>query len=283
MQKAKSKIAIIGVGFMGGSLALAIKNKMPKVETWGYARCQKSYSRLRRLKVVDRVSRDLERVVDGADMVVLGLPVELIIDYFKKIKPYLKKGAIIFDLGSSKKDIDKKARQILPKNVNFVGCHPLCGSEKSGAEFACEKIYQGSLCLITSSSKSSAVKKVEEFWKRIGCRTQHISPKAHDEALCAISHLPHLISFSYTSFVPAKFSKFAAGSFKDLTRISDSSALLWADIFTSNKKNILSDLKKFKKALDQFKVILESNDVDKIFGFIKKINAKHKVILKNLK
>ena len=244
MSKIK-KIGILGVGLMGGSLSLALRNKFPGVSIWGYARSQKSYDKLKRIKVLDRVERDLKNVVENADLVVLALPVEVIINYFRKIAPFLKKGAIVFDLGSSKGVIEKSIAKCLPKGVSFVGCHPLCGSEKSGAEFSKIDLYQEAVCLITSSPQSKATKRVKKIWEKLGSKVIFISPQRHDKFLSYLSHLPHLISFSLTKGFSKDRLKFTLQSFKDLTRISLSPASVWAEIFLSNKKNVLADLNKF--------------------------------------
>lgn len=272
------KIAIIGVGFMGGSLALAIREKYPDISVWGYARCRKSYNKLSKLKILDKVSENLEECLKKAEMVVLALPVDLISDYLKKISPFLNKNTIVFDLGSSKKIIEKKAVRYLPKNIDFVGCHPLAGSEKSGAQEACKDLYKGAVCVITSSPAKLSVKVVKNLWEKLGSKVTFINPDNHDKALSCVSHLPHIISFALTGYIPMKYIKFTSGSFKDLTRISGSPAEIWTDIFLSNKKNILKDLKGFSKVLKEFEFLLKKGDRKKLFTLIKKINTRKKTI-----
>ena len=277
--KGIKKIAILGVGLMGGSLSLALRKKFPGVSIWGYARSQKSCNKLKRIRILNRVERDLKKVVEGADLVVLALPVEVIISYFKKIVPFLKKGAIVFDLGSSKRVIEKSITRYLPKEVGFVGCHPLCGSERSGAEFSKRNLYQGAVCLITSSPQSKATKRVKKIWEKLGSKVIFISPQRHDKILSYLSHLPHLISFSLTEGFSKDHLKFSLQSFKNLTRISLSPASVWAEIFLSNKKNVLADLNKFIKTLKKFESLIKKNDKDKIIDLIKKINIKQRHLL----
>jgi len=273
------KIAILGVGFMGGSLSLALREKFPKAEVWGYARSKKSYNKLRKLKILNKVERDYKKVVQDADLIVLALPVEVIVDYLKKISLFLKRGSIVFDLGSSKRLIEKGAHKYLPKSVSFVGCHPLCGSEKSGAQFSSKNLYKNSLCLITSSPQSKATKIVKDLWKKLGTKVIFITPGYHDKVLSAVSHLPHLISFSLTQATPDNYLKFASGSFRDLTRISNSSAFVWAQIFISNKKNVLKDTDKFIKVLRKYQALLKKGDEAKIIDLINKANCKQKRIV----
>ncbi len=271
------KIAILGVGFMGGSLALALGKKFPSKAIWGYARSKKSFARLKKLKVVGQLSQDLKKVVKDADIVALAMPVEVIIDYFKRISPFLKEEAIVFDLGSSKNAIQKSAGKYLPKRVSFIGCHPLCGSEKAGARFADRNLYKDCLCLITTPS-SKAAKVVKGLWEALGAKVVFMSSQRHDKILSFVSHLPHLISFAFSDSVPKNYEKFASASFNDLTRISVSPAVVWAEIFLSNKKNILSDLNKFRKSLKRFESLLKKNDKEAVIELVSKINSKQRRI-----
>ncbi len=273
------KIAILGVGFMGGSLALALKNEFSAIEVSGYARSKMAYQKLKKLKILDRVDLNLEECVKDADLVAMAMPVEVIEEYFKKMKNFLKKGAIVFDLGSSKKIIEKSAKKYLPQRVEFVGCHPLCGSEKSGAQFSNPKLYQGELCLITSSSRKKAVRKIKQLWQSLGSRVEFVDSEFHDKVLSFVSHLPHLISFSLTHSVPKDYLKFSSKSFKDLTRISKSPSCVWAEIFLSNRANILIDLKQFQKTLASFGKLIKNGDKKKIINLINKINLKQQKLI----
>jgi prephenate dehydrogenase len=277
--KGIKKIAIIGVGFMGGSLALALKKKFGRLRVWGYARSNRSYNKLKRLRILDGVERDLKKLLVDADIVVLSLPVGLIIDYLKKISPLLQEGTIVFDLGSSKKKIEGAARKYLPKGLGFVGCHPLCGSEKSGAEFSDGGLFEGSLCIITSPLSKRATRTVAYLWRHIGSRVVYVNPDYHDRVLSFVSHLPHLISFSLTSMAPDSYVPFFSGSFRDLTRISGSPSPVWADIFMSNKTNILRDLRRFIRALTRYERLMKSGDKDKLKDLIDRVNTKQRHIV----
>jgi prephenate dehydrogenase len=272
------KVAIVGVGLMGGSLAVALKKEFPNLSIWGYARSEKSYRKLCKLNILDRVERNLANLIKDADLIVLALPVESIIDYFKKISPLLKKNAVVFDLGSSKEMIERSASKYLPKSNGFVGCHPLCGGEKSGAQFYCADLYKGAVCLVTSSRKSAATRSIKKLWEELGSKVEFISAKKHDKILSSVSHLPHIISFSLTHSVPVEYLKFCSRSFKDLTRISNSPPSVWVDIFLSNKKNILKDIDGFIKVLKKFKVVVKEGDQRKITNLIKKVNEKQQLI-----
>ncbi|MCK5494512.1 MAG: prephenate dehydrogenase, partial [Candidatus Omnitrophica bacterium] len=190
----------------------------------------------------------------------------------------LKKGAIVFDLGSSKKEIESAARKYLSKNVYFVPCHPLCGSEKGGVEFSNENLYQDAVCVITSSLKSKAVQTVKELWLKVGAKVFFMDSDTHDKILSKVSHLPHLISFALTRLVPVEYLKYSAGSFKDLTRISNSLPGIWTDIIFSNKENILRDLKEFTEILKEFESLIKNDETKAVFDLIKLVNARQENI-----
>ncbi len=265
------KVAILGVGLMGGSFALGLKKRFPFLELYGYSRSRASYLKLKRLRIVDKISMELEEVVKEADLVVLSLPIYVIIEYLKKISPYLKEGAIVLDLGSTKSLIEKAAFRYLPKGVTFIGCHPLCGGERSGAEFSSSSLYEGAICIITTLSRKGEVLLVKKLWQALGAKVKFLSPREHDRFLSLSSHLAHLISFSLVNSL-SPFPPFCPPSLRDMTRVASSSANLWTDIFLSNRKNILKDLRRFLKALEGIKTYLEKRDREKLLREIAKAN-----------
>jgi prephenate dehydrogenase len=273
------KVAIVGVGMMAGSIALELKAKFAHLEIWGFARNQASYLKLKKLHIVDVVESNVQKVVENADVVIMGLPVCLIIEYCRIMSPFLKNGAIVFDLGSTKELIEKNVRKFLPSDVGFVGCHPLCGSEKSGAQFARRNLYENSLCLITSPAKNNVTKFVKDIWSALGARVVFLSAARHDAILARVSHLPHIISFSITQCIPDTYLKFIPPSLKDLTRISGSPANVWVDIFLSNKKNIAHDIRSFIKVLQQFQKAIAAKDSSGLTRLIARANRKHKCFL----
>lgn len=262
---------------MGGSLACALKKNFPGICVVGYARSMASYSKLIKLGILDKVERDLVKALEASDIIVLASPIYSIVQHLKQIAPYLKENAIVTDLGSSKDLIEKAALKYLPKKVAFVGCHPLCGSDKAGAEFFNPDIYKRAICLITTP-QSKGVKVIKKMWCKLGSKVFFINAKTHDKMLSSTSHLIHLISFSLTEFVPRDYFKFSAVSLKDLTRISNSPANVWADIFISNKNNMLKDIDKFVKIIESFRQLIRKNKKSDIINYIKRINKKHKAL-----
>jgi prephenate dehydrogenase len=276
--KPLKKITIIGVGFMGGSLALALLKAYPNIFICGYARNKASLLKLSRLKFLDCIEEDLERAVKDSDIIILSLPIYAIISHLEKIAPFLKKGAIVFDMGSSKELIERAAHKYLPKDVNFVGCHPLCGSEKSGARFAQGNLYKGALCVITSPRHHTATKIVKCLWQKLGCKVIFMPSKEHDRVLSLVSHLNHVISFCITQNLKKECLSFILPSLKDLTRLSGSPASVWADIFISNKKNLSRDIKKFIKVLEKVEKMIAGAKINALARFIEKVNQKQALL-----
>ncbi|MCM8786478.1 MAG: prephenate dehydrogenase [Candidatus Omnitrophica bacterium] len=276
--QAIKKISIIGVGFMGGSLALSIKKSFPQISVWGYARNLTSYNKLKKLNILDKVECDLKALVSDADIVILATPVYLIIKYLKKIANFLKKSTIVTDIGSTKELITKYAKIYLPKNVTFVGCHPLCGSQKSGANFSDPNLYKDAICIVTTPFKKYGVSIIKELWETVGAKVVFISPSLHDKIISTFSHLPHIIAFSLINVANQKILKFAPQSFKDLTRISASSPSVWKDIFLTNKY-ITADIESFIKFLRQFQVAIKKQDQKTIVKLINEANKKYSLFL----
>jgi prephenate dehydrogenase len=268
------KVAIIGVGLMGGSLALALRKSFPDFDVWGYARSEESFKRVNQY-LPGKVERDLEKLLKDADLVFFALPVGTIIEYFQKTAGFLKPGAIVCDLASTKADIEKAAKKFL-KGVKFVGCHPLCGAEKSGIENSDPDLYKDAVCVITAPETKRGVSDVIAIWQALGMRVKFLLAVGHDELFSAVSHLPHVIAFSLINSVdlPNEQTGLLPPSFKDLTRISGSPADVWADIFFSNKKNLSKDIKKMQLVLKEFSGILKSGSKDKMKEFIIKANKR---------
>jgi len=267
------KVAIIGTGLMGGSLALALRKNFPDFDVWGYARSEEAFKRVDKY-LPGRVERDLGKLVKDADMVFFALPVQAIIDHFQKTALFLKPGAIVCDLASTKSAIEKAAKQYLPKSVKFVGCHPLCGSEKSGIEHSGPDFYQGAVCVITAKETRRETKAVVQLWEALGMTIKFVPARQHDQLLSGFSHLPHAISFSLVRAVEIRpeHIDLVPPSWKAMTRIAQSGADVWTDIFLSNKKNLLKDIRKFQAALKELAVSVKAGEKDKIEQIIKQAN-----------
>jgi len=258
-----NKVVIIGTGFMGGSLALGLKNKHLADSVWGIARNKKRAGEIGKLNIFDRVTTDLKAALSSASLVVLAVPVFSICEYIRKISPLLDGKTTVTDLGSTKAEIVKTARGFMPNN--FAGSHPLCGSEKRGAESSQKGLFRGAVCSITPLRRNSHFNLIKKLWKDLGAKTVVLNAEEHDRILASTSGLPHVLSFTLTKYFPHKLSKFSAGSLRDLTRVSISDSGLWTDIFLSNRKEIKKSVLLYIRELTGFLSYLDENDKKKMF------------------
>ena len=268
------KIAIIGVGLIGGSIGLAVRKRRLAKEIIGVCRHKESLRRAKRKKAIDKGTLDYKSAVRDADLVILAVPIEQIIRIGKEIIPCLKRGSLVTDAGSTKSKIVRQIEKVLPKGVCFIGAHPLAGSEKRGVSSARADLFQGALCMLTKTTKTSpsALKKISGFWRSLGCRIKVLSAQKHDEIVAVISHLPHLAAGQLVKTARGSLD-FAASGFLDTTRIASSSAEIWADIFLSNKKYITQTIDEYIKNLKTIKDLIREEDKAKLSAEFKKIKA----------
>ncbi|MFH1092699.1 MAG: prephenate dehydrogenase [Candidatus Omnitrophota bacterium] len=249
------KTVIVGPGLIGGSIGIFLRKSGIAASVVGVARHKSTLSKALKKSAIDKAETDLKKAVIDADLVLIATPVEALKKIMREIKDSLKPGCIVFDVGSTKMEIVLQAQKTLPRNVYFIGAHPMAGSEKTGAEFARGDLFKGSLCFITKTitTEKTALLKIKELWKRLGAKCVEIDPYVHDNIVASISHLPHLISAALVNSVPANYLKFAATGFKDTTRIAGGSPEIWHDIILSNRKAILKQIEKFEAVLKKLK------------------------------
>ncbi len=276
------KVTLVGVGLLGGSLGLALKQRSLAKEVYGYVRRGPSLAQCERLKVVDSATRDLLAAVEGADLVVLCTPLSQMRELAQTMLPALRRGALVTDVGSVKGSI---VRQIEPLTASvgahFVGSHPMAGAEKSGPETAKADLFAGAACVITPTPKSApgAVQDVERLWQSVGARTLVLSPEQHDEFVSRSSHLPQVVAAELANYVlsPAYSREQAllcANGFRDVTRIASSSPEMWRDIALANRTNLARVLGVFIEDLQEFQLALECGDAKIVEEFFE--TAKHR-------
>lgn len=262
------RIAIIGLGLIGGSLGLALK-QFAGSEYWliGYARRAEVAEAALRRGAVDRVETSLSRTVEGADLVIIATPVLTIKDILSQIAACLPPGCVVSDTGSTKVQVLKWAREILPPSVDFVGGHPLAGKEIQGIEAAQADLFQGCLYCLTPWERTcpSSLEKVMALVRKLGARPYLIDAREHDELVAGISHLPMLLSavlVSVTSRDPSwsRMSQLAASGYRDVTRLASGDPEVNAHICLTNREAILSWLDKFARELQRYRRILASDD-----------------------
>lgn len=270
-----NKVAIVGTGLIGGSLGQAIKKRRLAQEVIGISRRQRSISIAKRKDAIDSGGIQLDLIKD-ADLIILALPVNNIIEKLPGVFAKAKKGAIIIDVASTKVQVLKVATRLAKNNLSFLGCHPLAGSEKRGIENACADLFTGTLCILTplKSTKKDTLRKIAFFWHCLGAKTTILSAAKHDEILGFTSHLPHALAFSLINSIPAGFYKFSATGLKDTTRIASSDAGVWQDIFITNRKELLKSIDSFKRTLERLRHLLNSKDSHGLFRFLQSAKDK---------
>jgi len=270
------KVAIIGTGLIGGSLALAIKRKKLAAVIVGVSRRKSTIDRAKKIGAIDRGSQDLN-IAKGADLVIIATPVSTMMKLSQKLSTVVGPDCIVTDVGSTKEEIVSKLSKVFP---NFVGAHPLAGSEKSGVTHACPDIFSDSLCIVTPDRGTNkfSLKKVECLWKRLGARVIFMPASQHDRVVALISHLPHAVAFSLIGSIPSQCLKFAANGLKSTTRIACSDPELWSQIFISNKKNLLSSLEIFEKKIGQIKSAIKNSNAALLIKTLKDSQRKREIL-----
>ncbi len=251
------KLAIVGVGLIGGSFGKICREKKIAEVVWGYSRRESTLRKAKELGLIDRYSSEIREVVKNADVVLLAIPVESIINVGEKIAPYLSENVIVTDVGSAKEEIVNKMENFLPQGVRFVGGHPIAGTEQSGPEAAFSELFERRWCILTptNNTDSSALDLVKTLWERTGAMVNVMEPEKHDKILALISHLPHMAAYALVNVLSKKENEFpglfsyAAGGFRDFSRIASSSPAMWKEICMHNGRAITEAIEDFRAAL----------------------------------
>ena len=274
------RVTIVGVGFMGGSLGMAIKKNRLAREVIGLSHRQTALAQAVQMKAIDVPCLDVKKAIINADLVILAAPVESIIKLCGTINPFLRRHCIVTDIGSAKANIVESAERILTNPSLFIGSHPLTGSEKSGVENAVEDLFNGATCIITPTARTSQVarQKIKYFWTKLGMNVKVLSPEEHDEILAYVSHLPHLLAYGLISCIPPNDLEYGARGLKDTCRIAASSPQLWSDICIANSKNVLNALDKNVELLAHFRKAVVNHDHKELVHLFAKAQEMHKKI-----
>lgn len=267
-KKIIQRLCIIGVGLIGGSLARALKKAGAVGEVVGTGRDIAHLEKAKKLGVIDRFETDISSAVKGCDMVVLAVPLGAMSSVFKQIAPVATKEMVITDVGSAKESVIKAAAAAF-KNIpdTLVPGHPIAGTEKSGVEASFAELFEKRRIIITplETSSNTAIEKVRNMWQACGAEVVETTIKHHDEVLAATSHLPHMLAYSLVDTLAKMDAKneifdFAAGGFRDFTRIASSDPDMWHDICLANSDALVKMIKKFSDDLQQLSNAIEKND-----------------------
>jgi prephenate dehydrogenase len=273
-----NKISLIGMGLMGGSLALAIKQGQLALRLHAYVRREASVSEGTRLAAADLVTQDLKEAVREADLVVLCTPLSQMRTLAEQMRPHLKPGAVVTDVGSVKGSVVQELEPlVLAARGHFVGSHPMAGSEKAGLAAAHANLFRNAICLVTPGVHASAdaICAVQNFWKSVGGCPIRMTPELHDDLVSRSSHLPHVVAAELANYVlspahPKEQALVCANGFRDTTRIAAGSIEMWRDIALANRKNLGRVLGVFIEDLQEFQLALEREDVQAVEEFFAK-------------
>lgn len=263
-----NRVSILGVGLIGGSLALDAKAAGWFGHVTGCGRSIENLKRAKAAGIVDEYTTDQVEAVRSADLVVLAAPVAAFITIAKEIARALKEGAIVTDVGSVKGKLVEELEAALGSRVKFVPAHPVAGSEKSGAAAAIRGMFKGRRCILTPTSRTDAqaLEIIKGLWQALGMTVVMMDPYRHDILLAATSHLPHLVAYTLVETVLRIKEKepdvldFAVGGFHDFTRIAGSSPEMWRDIFLLNSKAVLEMLDRFDDVAKGLREMIRRQD-----------------------
>jgi prephenate dehydrogenase len=273
------RLAVVGVGLLGGSVAKAARARGIAREVVGIGR---DLVRLRAAVddgALDRATTDLADGLREADFVVLAAPVRAIEDLLERLWDVAADDVLVTDVGSSKTAIVRTAETLARRRpLAFVGSHPMAGSEKSGYGVARVDLFQGALVVVTPTETSAprAVKTVTAFWEHLGARVTALDPETHDRSVAAISHLPHLVACALVDAVVREAPgalPIAARGFRDTTRIAAGDPRMWQEIFLANARPLADVLGAFRRALDELQALVEAGDPDAVEGALARIKA----------
>ncbi len=257
-------LAVVGIGLLGASVALAARRRGVAGHVLGIDRDPDAVEFCRRRGGLDESSTDLLAAA-AADFVVFCTPVDQIADQVLRLAPHCHPGTLLTDVGSTKSAIVAVADR-LPSGVVFVGSHPLAGSEKQGPAHAHADLFQGRLVVVTPGARSDerAVSCVCAFWEALGAICRRMSADEHDHALAITSHLPHVVASALAGTLPPEFAALTATGFRDTTRLAASGPDLWTAILLSNRAEVLAALARYGEQLERFRAALDAKDPESL-------------------
>lgn len=266
------QITIIGVGLIGGSFALALKKNGLTAEIVGYGRSEEKLQKGIELGVIDRYETSIEAAVKGSDLILLAVPVGSIIKILPQLKSAIDAGATITDVGSTKGSVVDAVRNVFGEvPARFIPGHPIAGTEKSGVEAAFPTLYHNRRVILTplENSDPDAIEMVRELWQQTGAEVSEMSVERHDDVLAATSHLPHMLAFTLVDTLANleehdDIFRYAAGGFRDFTRIASSDPQMWHDICLNNKDALLAIIARFQSDLEGLTQAIRDGDADEI-------------------
>jgi cyclohexadieny/prephenate dehydrogenase len=274
MTRPFDRVALIGIGLIGSSLAHAMRKQRLAGEITGFARSEATRAKAMEIGLVDKIFPTAAQAVKDADLVILCSPVGTYGELAREIGHVLKSGAILTDVGSVKGAVVRDVLPHVPKDVNFIPGHPIAGTEQSGPESGFAELFINRWCILTPlpDSEPGAVERLTDFWRACGSNVELMTPEHHDLVLAITSHLPHLIAYNIVStaadleeVTSSEVIKYSAGGFRDFTRIAASDPTMWRDVFLNNKDAVLEMLGRFSEDLSALQRAIRWGDGDMLF------------------
>ena len=278
---APTRLSILGVGLLGGSIGLAVKAAGIPCHVVGYGHRRATLERALEVGAIDESATSGKAAARGADLIILCTPVGLFEPLLAEIAAEIPDRAIVTDVGSTKRTIVKLGEQFLPKRAHFVGSHPMAGSEKRGVDFARADLFQGARCIVTPTDRTdpAALTTVEQFWQALGMTTTRMSADDHDRLICDVSHLPHAVAAALIAMQPDAALPLAGKGFLDTTRIAGGDGALWGDILHDNADNLADSLTRFRAQLDELQKRLDPGQRDQLADWLNQAAARRAKLL----
>ena len=276
------RIAILGLGLIGSSMARAARAQGAVRSIVATSRSPQTRKRVAELGLADRVVATNAAAVEGADLVIVCVPVGACGAVAEEIGPHLKAGAIVSDVGSVKGSIVRDMGPHLPKTVHFVPAHPVAGTEQSGPDAGFAELFANRWCILTppEGTDARAVDKLAQFWRLLGANVETMTPEHHDIVLAITSHIPHLIAYNIVGtaadleeVTEGEVVKFSAGGFRDFTRIAASDPVMWRDVFLNNKEAVLEVLGRFSEDLAALQRLIRWDDAEALLKLFTRTRA----------
>ena len=282
------RVALIGFGLIGSSLARVLRRDSPATTIVACARRAETLAAVRRLDLADETTDDPARAAEGADLVVVATPLSAYAEIGRRIAPALRRGAILTDVGSVKEAVIRDLQPSLPEGVHFVPGHPVAGTEHSGPEAGFAELFRGRWCILTPPPETApeAVADVTRMWEQAGMRVVTMSADHHDRVLAVTSHLPHLIAYTIVGTatdledsLKSEVIEFSASGFRDFTRIAASDPVMWRDIFLNNREAVLEILQRFNEDLTALQRAIRWGEGDKLQDLFTRTRAIRRSII----
>jgi cyclohexadieny/prephenate dehydrogenase len=283
-----ARVALIGVGLIGSSIARAARRKNLAGHIAGFAPEPDIRERAKKAGFADSIHDTLVDVVRDADLVILAAPVGAFGQIAKDMAPHLKPGAIVSDVGSVKATVVRDVGAHIPSGVHLIPAHPIAGTEQSGPEAGFAELFDGRWCIVTppSGTDAQAVEAVSDFWRELGSNVETMEPQHHDLVLAITSHVPHLIAYNIVgtaadleTVTESEVIKYSAGGFRDFTRIAASDPTMWRDVFLNNREAVLEMLGRFNEDLSALQRAIRWGDGDALFNLFTRTRAIRREII----